>query len=140
MTDYLNVQMTQQDINAVSNLGLAHIGDCVYELLARSYIVVHGGLTNQELHRATVELVSAAAQARAMETLLPLLTEEEMAVYRRGRNTRVNSMPKNAEIRAYHAATGLECLFGWLYLCARHERINELFAAVLENETCRWTP
>ena len=73
MTDYLNIQMTPQEISAVSNLGLAHIGDCVYELLARSYIVAHGGVTNQRLHDLTVALVCAAAQARAMETLLPLL-------------------------------------------------------------------
>ena len=140
MTDYLNIQMTPQEISAVSNLGLAHIGDCVYELLARSYIVAHGGVTNQRMHDLTVALVCAASQARAMETLLPLLTEEELAVYRRGRNARVNSMPKNAEPGDYHAATGLECLFGWLYLGAKHERINELFAAVLEKEACRLIP
>ena len=125
MTDYLNIQMTQQEIHAVSNLGLAHIGDCVYELLVRSFIVAHGGVTNQRMHRATVDLVCAAAQARAAETIAPLLTEEELAVFKRG---------------DYRAATGLECLFGWLYLSARHERINELFAAILEKEACRLTP
>ncbi len=131
MTDYLNIQMTQQEINAVSNLGLAHIGDCVYELLARSYIVAHGGVTNQRMHQATVELVCAAGQARAAEALLPILTEEERDIFRRGRNSHVNSMPKNADPGEYHAATGLECLFGWLYLLGRHERINELFARVI---------
>ena len=133
MTDYLNIQMTEQEIGAVSNLGLAHIGDCVYELLVRSYLVCHGGQTNQGLHFATVEYVKAPAQAKAMEKLLPHLTEEEHAVYKRGRNTRVNSVPKNADIGDYHAATGLECLFGWLYLKAMHERINELFAIIVEN-------
>jgi len=137
MTDYLNIQMSAQEIGAVSNLGLAHIGDCVYELLVRSYIVCHGKHTNQGLHFATVSYVKAPAQARAMETILPLLDDEELAVYKRGRNTRVNSVPKNAEIGDYHAATGLECLFGWLYLNARHERINELFHAVMENKECR---
>ena len=140
MTDYLNIKMTQEEIKAVSNLGLAHIGDCVYELLVRSYIVAHGGVTNQRMHRATVDLVCAAAQARAAEALTPLMTEAELAVYRRGRNTHVNSMPKNAEPGAYHAATGLECLFGWLYLGGGHARINELFAAILENEACRLIP
>ena len=67
MTDYLNIQMTEQEIGAVSNLGLAHIGDCVYELLVRSYLVCHGGQTNQGLHFATVEYVKAPAQAKAME-------------------------------------------------------------------------
>ncbi len=140
MTDYLNIQMTPQEIGAVSNLGLAHIGDCVYELLARSFIVAHGGVTNHSIHRETVDLVCAAAQARAAEALLPILTEEEEAVFRRGRNSRVNSMPKNAEPGAYHTATGLECLFGWLYLCGRHERINELFSVILEKEACRSIP
>ncbi len=137
MTDYMNIRMTQQEINAVSNLGLAHIGDCVYELLVRSYIVTHGSVTNQGIHSQTVEMVRAAAQAKAAAVLTPLLTEEELAVFRRGRNTHVNSMPKNAHSGDYHAATGLECLFGWLYLSGRHERINELFAAVLETEECR---
>ena len=133
MTDYLNMQMTPQEIGAVSNLGLAHIGDCVYELLVRSYIVTHGGVTNQRMHQITVDMVRAPAQAKAMEKLLPLLTEEERSVYLRGRNSHVHSVPKNAEIGEYHAATGLECLFGWLYLRGEHQRINELFAAATED-------
>ena len=133
MTDYLNIQMDQQEIGAVSNLGLAHIGDCVYELLVRSFIVAHGGVTNQNMHETTVKMVCAAAQARAAGKLSPLLTEEERAVYRRGRNSRVHSVPKNAEPGDYHAATGLECLFGWLYLCGRHDRINKLFSAIIED-------
>ncbi len=134
MTDYLNIQMTPQEIGAVSNLGLAHIGDCVYELLVRSFIVAHGGVTNQKMHKLTVDMVKAPAQAAAMEKLMPLLTEEERAVYLRGRNTRVHSVPKNAEPGQYHAATGLECLFGWLYLSGQHGRINELFESVVEKD------
>ena len=135
MTDYLNIRMSPQEIQAVSSLGLAHIGDCVYELLVRSYVICRGKQTNHGLHFATVELVKAPAQAKAMETLRPMLTEEELAVYRRGRNTHVNSVPKNADPGKYHAATGLECLFGWLYLNGSHQRINELFAAIMENES-----
>lgn len=134
MTDYLNIKMSEGDIRAVSNLGLAHIGDCVYELMVRSWIVYHGRSTSQGLHRDTVKFVSAPAQARAVEKILPVLSEGEAAVYRRGRNTRVNSVPKNADISQYHAATGLEALFGWLYLNARHERLNELFAIIMEEE------
>ena len=134
MTDYLNIQMTPQEIGAVSNLGLAHIGDCVYELLVRSYIVAHGGVTNQKMHEITVNMVRAPAQAKAMEKLLPLLTEEERGVYLRGRNTHVHSVPKNAEIGEYHAATGLECLFGWLRLMGRDDRILALFDAAFPEE------
>ena len=132
MTDYLNIQMTPQEIGAVSNLGLAHIGDCVYELLVRSFIVAHGGVTNQKMHKLTVDMVKAPAQAAAMEKLMPILSEAERAVYLRGRNTRVHSVPKNAELGQYHAATGLECLFGWLYLSGQHQRINELFSFITE--------
>jgi len=133
MSDYLNIHMSAQEINAVSNLGLAHIGDCVYELLVRSFIICHGKHTNHGLHNATVAYVKAPAQAKAMEKILPYLDEQESSVYKRGRNTRVNSVPKNADLGDYHAATGLECLFGWLYLHARHDRINELFSIIMEN-------
>ena len=132
MTDYLNIRMTPQEIGALSNLGLAHIGDCVYELLVRSYVVTHGGVTNQSMHETTVGMVKASAQAEAAQWLLPLLTEEELGIYRRGRNSRVHSVPKNADLGEYHAATGLECLFGWLYLRGEHTRINELFDAVTQ--------
>lgn len=134
MTDYLNIQMPEERINAISNLGLAHIGDCVYELMVRSWIVYHGKLTSQGLHHDTVKYVSAPAQAEAVRRILDMLTEKEMSVYRRGRNTRVNSVPKNAEISQYHAATGLESLFGWLYLNGMHDRLGELFAKIMEDE------
>ena len=134
MTDYLNPHLDPPEIGAMSNLALAHIGDCVYELLVRSYLVGHRKLTNRELHSDTVRYVSAPAQAEAMKRLLPLLDEEEKAVYRRGRNTRVNSVPKHAGVGAYHAATGLECLFGYLFLRGRRDRVNELFAAVVAEE------
>lgn len=129
--DYFNLTLSEQQLNEISNLGLAHIGDCVYELLVRSYIVTRGTHTNKRLHAATIGYVSAPAQARAVETLLPHLTERERAVYRRGRNARVNSVPKHAKLGVYHAATGLECLFGWLYLNGERERINELFGIII---------
>lgn len=134
MTDYLNIRLSEAEIRAVSNLGLAHIGDCVYELMVRSRLICSGRSTSAGLHRETVKYVSAPAQAEAAARILPVLDEEETAVYRRGRNTRVNSVPKNADISQYHAATGLEALFGWLYLNARHERLNELFAIIMEEE------
>ena len=134
MTDYLDLKLSAEEIRPISSLGLAHIGDCVYELMVRSWIVCHGRLTNGGLHKETVKYVSAPAQAAAVEKILDMLTEEEMAVYKRGRNTRVNSVPKNADRAQYHAATGLEALFGWLYLNDEHPRLNELFAKIMENE------
>ena len=131
MEDYLNIRMTAEELGAVSNLGLAHLGDCVYELLVRSYLLKTGRQTNAGIHAESMRFVCAPAQAKAMEKLLPLLTEEETAIYRRGRNTHVNSIPKHARVGDYHAATGLETLFGWLFLRGETDRINELFAAVI---------
>ena len=120
-------EMPVQDVNKISMLGLAHVGDAVYELLYRSKLCTDGHTAVAEMHRMTVAVVRAEAQAEAAAKLLPVLTTEEASVYKRGRNAKVNSVPHNADIGQYHAATGLEALFGWLYLLGRTERINELF-------------
>ena len=120
-------EMPVQDVNKISMLGLAHVGDAVYELLYRSKLCTDGHTAVAEMHRMTVAFVRAEAQAEAAAKLLPVLTTEEASVYKRGRNAKVNSLPHNADIGQYHAATGLEALFGWLYLLGRTERINELF-------------
>ena len=128
----LSPDMSFQEVQRISMLGLAHVGDGVYELLTRTELCRQGHTDVQELHRLTVARVRAEAQARAAEKLLPLLTEEELALYKRGRNTHVNSVPHSAQLADYHAATGLEALFGWLYLLGRLERIDELFSAITE--------
>ena len=120
-------EMPVQDVNKISMLGLAHVGDAVYELLYRSKLCTDGHTAVAEMHRMTVAFVRAEAQAEAAAKLMSVLTQEEMSVYKRGRNAKVNSVPHNADIGQYHAATGLEALFGWLYLLGRTERINELF-------------
>ena len=120
-------EMPVQDVNKISMLGLAHVGDAVYELLYRSKLCTDGHTAVAEMHRMTVAFVRAEAQAEAAAKLLPVLTPDETSVYKRGRNAKVNSVPHNADIGQYHAATGLEALFGWLYLLGRTERINELF-------------
>ena len=120
-------EMPVQDVNKISMLVLAHVGDAVYELLYRSKLCTDGHTAVAEMHRMTVAFVRAEAQAEAAAKLLPVLTTEEASVYKRGRNAKVNSVPHNADIGQYHAATGLEALFGWLYLLGRTERINELF-------------
>ena len=117
----------------LSSLALAHVGDAVYDLLVRTELAAQGKLRNDSLHKETVALVNAHAQFAAAERLLPLLTEEESAVFRRARNAKVHSVPKNAAISDYHGATGLEALFGWLWLKGREERIRELFDIIMEN-------
>ena len=124
-------EMPVQDVNKISMLGLAHVGDAVYELLYRSKLCTDGHTAVAEMHRMTVAFVRAEAQAEAAAKLLPVLTTEEASVYKRGRNAKVNSVPHNADIGQYHAATGLEALFGWLYLLGRTERINELFNIIV---------
>ena len=125
-------EMSEQDVNKISILGLAHVGDAVYELLTRSRLCLEGHSSVTELHKRTVSRVNAAAQAEAVKKLLPHLTEEELAVYKRGRNAKVHSVPHHADIGQYHAATGLEALFGWLYLCGRTERLSALFSRITE--------
>lgn len=132
MNDCFHPQMNPEDVNRISMLGLAHVGDGVYELLVRSMLCTGGHQAIQELHRETVRLVNASAQARAAEKLLPLLTEEESAVYRRGRNAKVHGVPPKASVAEYHSATGLEALFGWLYLQGRQDRLSELFSLITE--------
>ena len=130
---YFDLNMSVQELNRVSMLGLAHVGDAVYELLIRSDLCRRGHTDVQQLHRLSVARVRAEAQARAAEKLQPLLTEEEAALYRRGRNAHVNSVPHSAQVAEYHAATGLEALFGWLYLQGKKERIEQLFAVITED-------
>lgn len=135
MTDYFSPCLSADELRRLSSVALAHAGDAVYELLARTYLCVSGKATGRSLHRAAVALVNASAQAARSERLLPLLTEEERSVYRRGRNAHVNTIPRGAGRRDYLRATAVECLFGYLYLSGRKERVNELFSAMMEEET-----
>ncbi len=130
--DYFHLNGTPAQINAISNLGLAHLGDGVYELMVRSYLVLKGKATNKGLHRATVGYVAAPAQARAAKTIVDKLSQEEQEVFRRGRNASPHTIPQNASREEYATATALEALFGWLYLQGRTERLNQLFAAMME--------
>ena len=96
MEDYFSLHLPEDEVRAISSIGLAHLGDAVYELLARSYLCVHGKATGKGLHRAAVELVRAQAQAERAERILPMLTEEELTVFKRGRNAHVNTIPHSA--------------------------------------------
>lgn len=134
MKDYFNITLSEDEIRGISSIGLAHLGDGVYELLVRTWLCAHGRATGKGLHRAAVELVRAQAQAERGERILPLLTEEERTVYKRGRNAHVHTVPHSASRADYLRATALECLFGWLYLRGERERINRLFAVMMEED------
>ena len=134
MQDYFSLSMTVREVNQLSALGLAHCGDAVFELLVRAWLCETGRATCKDLHRATVRYVCAGAQARRADRMLPLLDEQELAQYRRGRNAHVHAIPKNATHEEYSKATGLECLFGWLYLSGSIDRLNELFTKTMEED------
>ena len=133
MENYFKMNLSRQDINAISNLGLAHMGDCVFEILCRGYLCAKGGKNVGNLHRDTINMVKATSQAKFMDTLLPHLTEEELSFYRRGKNSHVHAVPKSCTPAEYAKATGLEALFGALYLAGETDRINELFKLVMED-------
>ena len=131
MEHYFQMNMDKRDIDAISNLGLAHIGDGVFEVLCRAYLCAKGGKNVAQLHRDTVAMVKAPAQAAFVEKLLPRLTEEQLAYYRRGKNSHVHAVPKGATPAQYAKATVLEALLGALYLSGQTDRINELFHLML---------
>jgi len=127
------MNFTKAQVDAISNLGLAHVGDGVYELLVRSYLCVKGDHTVKNLHKDAVAMVNASYQAKFVEKILPELTEEEQAYYRRGKNSHTHAAPKAASPREYAMATGLETLFGALYLYGRTDRLSELFEKGMES-------
>jgi ribonuclease-3 family protein len=122
------------NVNQFSSASLSYLGDSVLEVCVRRYLVCLGISHSAELNRIALEFVKANAQAEAVKIILPILTEDESAVFKRGRNARTGGIPKNASSADYHYATGLECLFGWLYLKGEIERINELYAKIRSSE------
>ena len=132
MENYFHLDFDKGQVNAVSNLGLAHIGDGVYELLCRSYLCKKGDKSVKNLHRDSVAMVKAPTQAKYAEKLLPHLTEEEQDWFRRGKNAHTHAAPKSATPQEYAKATGLEALFGALFLAGRLDRLNELFCILVE--------
>ncbi len=127
--------MTKAQAKQLSPLTLAFYGDSVYEVLVRRRIVNEGSRPSQELHRLSVKMVRASFQSAAYETLLPILTEEETDILKRGRNATGLNPPKSSNPRDYHRATAVEVLFGYLHLIGENQRIEELFEVICGNET-----
>lgn len=130
--NYFQPELSSEQLLEISSIGLAHMGDAVFELLVRSWLCSHGGATGRGMHQAAVRLVCAESQAERAERILPSLTEEERAVFRRGRNAHVHTIPAHASRAQYAAATALEALLGWLFLRGETGRINELFCRMME--------
>ena len=121
MENHFEICMTEDQLRGISSIGLAHMGDAVFELLVRGWLCQHGKATGKGLH-----------QAACAEKILPMLTEEELAVFRRGRNAQVHSIPSHASRAQYSTATALEALFGWLYLGGQRQRASDLFDVMME--------
>ena len=132
MDNYFELNFKPAQVKELSSTGLAHVGDGAYELLCRSYLVCGGDRTVQKLHKDTVALVRASTQAKIADAIQEQLTEEEQGYYRRGKNAHTHAAPKAATAKEYAKATGLEALFGALYLMGQTQRLNELFKMGLE--------
>ena len=113
--------------NEYNSLVLAFIGDTLNDLYVRSRLIAeHSGMSAHKLHESASKRVSAHGQSEAMKLIEPILDEQELAAYKRGRNTKSYTVPKNADVGEYRRATGFEALLGWLYVSGKSERIEEL--------------
>ena len=126
-------QMKEVDIKEYSPLTLAYIGDCIYDLIIKTKVISEGNKQVKKLHQETSSMVQASAQSEMMRALQPLLTEEEHAVYRRGRNAKSVSPAKNQSLTDYRRATGFEALMGWLYLKREWKRMADLIKIGLDH-------
>ena len=122
------------DIRELSTEALAYLGDSVLEIRVRERLVRDGIGHSGELNRASLAFVKASEQAAAMRRIIPLLTDEEALVFKRGRNMSGGNVPKSATVSEYRAATGMEVLFGYLHLLERYDRIDELFNLAYQTE------
>ena len=118
----------ENSLNTYSTASLAYLGDSVIEICVREYLVRSGYSSSSRLNKRALDFVRAPKQAEAMKNIIPYLTEDEEAFFRRGRNMGHSQTPKSSTVAEYRMATGMETLFGYLYLAKRQERINELFA------------
>ena len=126
--------MNTVNTRELSSPALAYLGDSVIEICVRRLLVSHGIAHSADLNSLALNFVRASAQAEAIKLILPILTEDEDGAFRRGRNMGHSSSPKSATVGQYRAATGMEALFGWLYIQGMHDRIDELFSIAYKDQ------
>lgn len=129
----VNEGLSREDVLMLSPLQLAYIGDAVYELLVRTYLL-HRGLRVNELHKEATKYVKAKSQAEIIHGVFDKLSEKEQSYVKKGRNAKTHTSPKNADIVDYKYATGLECLFGYLYLNGKDDRMEEIFQEIIKDK------
>ncbi len=120
------------DAKQYSPLALAFLGDSVYEIMVREHVLLSANMPASKLHSLKIKRVCAAYQAAAIDLIMPELTEEEVTIYKRGRNATGNSVPKNGNAADYHKATGFESLFGYLHLIGEKQRLQTLFDIIVQ--------
>ncbi|MCI8470075.1 MAG: Mini-ribonuclease 3 [Clostridia bacterium] len=126
MEKWINLSRPEEEINLLSPLTWAYIGDCVYDLYIRTNLVNNTNLKPHKLHMETIKYVKAKSQAKLLEKIQDQLTEEEKDIVRRGRNAESHHLPKNANVQEYRYATAYEALIGYLYLTKKEERLKEI--------------
>ena len=127
-------QLTEREVNLYSPLALAFLGDSVYEVLVRKEILLLANLPVSKLHSLKISRVCAAYQAAALEKIMPVLDDKEISIVKRGRNATGNTVPKHASAAEYRKATALECLFGYLHVLKRQDRLTAIFQYICETE------
>lgn len=128
------IKLSEKEIQMLNPLVLAYVGDGVYEMFVRSFIIGNTKLQAAELHKQSIKYVKASAQSSHLELVRETLTEEELNIVRRGRNSKAHHLPKNANVMDYRRATAFEALIGYLYLMKRYDRLVEIIGLVLKAE------
>lgn len=130
MEDFIKINRTVEDVNLMSPLTWAYVGDCVYELYIRTNLINKTNLKPHKLHIESIKYVKASAQADILKSIEESLSEEEKEIVRRGRNTQNHHLPKNANVQEYMYATAFEALIGYLYLTKQNERLEKILDMV----------
>ena len=125
--------LTEREANSYSQLTLAFLGDSVYDTLVREFLLRKANMPVAKLHSAKIKLVCAEFQSKAYDIVSEKLSEHETAILKRGRNATGNTVPKHADAAEYRRATALECLFGYLFLTGKNERVRELFEVIINS-------
>lgn len=135
MEEWINLNRPEEEINLLSPLTWAYVGDCVYELYIRTNLVNQTNLKPHKLHKETIKYVKAKSQAKVLEKIYENLTEEEKNIVRRGRNAESHHLPKNANVQEYRYATAFEALLGYLYLTKKTNRLKEILVLTVDEST-----
>ena len=133
--EFIPISKSEEEINQMSPLVWAYIGDCVYELFIRTHLVDTTSLKPHKLHIESIKYVKAGAQAKILQDLYEILTDEEKEIVRRGRNANSHHLPKNSNVQEYMYATALEALIGFLYLNKKYERLKEIIKVIISGNT-----